>query len=124
MFHAGCLYLKNINRFKKGPKLYRKLREKNLLCFKIQINKHNTELQRKLPREKITIIKAYDVTMMLQLHTSYWFIGNYSGFRKFSFGMLIIIINRFILHMQGNWGNKKRAINLQHTFWHLNVIFN
>ena len=42
----------------------------------------------------------------------------------FSFGMIIIMIHRFTLYMQGKWGNQKRAITLEHIFLHLNVILN
>ena len=60
----------------------------------------------------------------LTTKTSYSVIGNYSGIRKFSFGILIIMTHRFILYMQGKRRNKKRTITLQHKFWHLNSIFN
>ena len=60
--------------------------------------------------------------MMSQLKTSYSLIRKYSGLCKYSFGILIIIIHRFILYMQGKWGNKKRTITLQHIFWHSNII--
>ena len=34
----------------------------------------------------------------------------YSGVCKFSFGILIIMIHRFILYLQGKCGNKKRPM--------------
>ena len=51
---------------------------------------------------------ASDVTMMSQLKQVIllsMFIGNYSGIGKFSFGIIIIIIHRFTLYMQGKLGN-------------------
>ena len=38
------------------------------------------------------------------------------------FGIMIIMIYRYIPYMQGKWGNKKRGITLQHIFWLLNII--
>ena len=46
---------------------------------------------------------------MSQLKACYSLIGKYSGTSTFSFGILIIMIHRFILYMQEKWGNKKKG---------------
>ena len=49
------------------------------------------------------------------------FIGNYSGIRKFSFGILVIIDSHYTC--KENVEIRKKAITLQHIFWHLNIIY-
>jgi len=83
---------------------------------KITLTKRNSLLKRYL---------TYDVTMMSQLKHFIMlnmFIGNYSGTASFVLVLiLIIMIHRFTLYMQGKWENQKMAITLQHIFWHINI---
>ena len=59
-------------------------------------NKHNSEINK--PHKKLK--GACDVMIMSQVKILFLFIGNYSDIRKFSFGILIIMIHRFEYYIQ------------------------
>ena len=50
------------------------------------------------------------------------FIGNYSGIRKFLFGILIIMIHRFMLYMQWKWGNQKNQLIIARHIIHVTSL--
>ena len=61
---------------------------------------------------------AYDVSMTPQLKHLIRLLETIQTFSSF----LSSFIHKFILNMQEKSGNKKRAITLQHIFWHVNIV--